>query len=266
MIIKAGANVIFTTKGMDDIASKYLVQNGIMGLRRLDKKEMNKLARATGATIVNTFATSDGTEQFPSDLLGKAECVYEENLGDVDYIFVKNPSGQNNICSLVLRGPNEFFLSEVERSIHDALCVLKRTMEMGQVVAGGGATETSLSVFLENLAHKSTSKDLTVIAEFAEALLVIPKQLCLNAALDANEMISKLLVIHSTHQNNPQEEKYKDLKYTGLDLENGTVRNCLAQGVLEPLVSKTKSLKFATEAAIAILRIDDMIKLNPEKK
>ena len=124
-------------------------------------------------------------------------------MGDVDYIFVKNPKGQNNICSLVLRGPNEFFLGEVERSIHDALCVLKRTLEMGQVVAGGGATESSLSVFLENLAHKSTSKDLTVIAEFAEALLVIPKQLCLNAALDANEMISKLLVIHSTNQNNP---------------------------------------------------------------
>lgn len=86
-------------------------------------------------------------------------------------------------------------LGEVEWSIHDALCVLKRTLESGLVVPGGGAVETALSVFLENMANTSTSKDLTVISEFAEALLVIPKQLALNAALDANELISKLLVI-----------------------------------------------------------------------
>ena len=91
LIIKAGANVIFTTKGMDDIASKYLVQNNIMGLRRLDLKEMKKLARTTGAHIVTTFANSDGTESFPEEYLGSAKCVYEENLGDVDYIFVENP-------------------------------------------------------------------------------------------------------------------------------------------------------------------------------
>lgn len=124
---------------------------------------------------------------------------------------------------------------------------------------------------MENISDKHTSTSTsnkninsTVIAEFAEALLVIPKQLSLNAALDATELISKLSFIHSTNQNNPSEEKYKKLKYTGLDLENGTVRNSLDSGVLEPLISKTKSLKFATEAAIAILRIDDMIKIAPK--
>lgn len=117
---------------MDDIASKYLVQNKIMGLRRLDKKELNKLARACGATVITTFANSDGTESFSPDNLGQAECVYEENLGDVDYIFVKNPKGTiNKISSLILRGANEHYLDEVERSIHDALCVLKRTLESG---------------------------------------------------------------------------------------------------------------------------------------
>ena len=97
-------------------------------------------------------------------------------MGDVDYIFVEKPVSQRSgICSLILRGANEYMLEEVDRSVHDALCVLKRTLESGKVVPGAGACEISQSVFLENLAHKSTSKDLTVIAEFAEALQIIPK-------------------------------------------------------------------------------------------
>lgn len=176
LIINAGANVIITTKGMDDIASKYLVSKGLMGLRRMEKKDMSKLAKATGGVILTTLANSDGTESFPTECLGHAEAVYEENLGDVDYIFVKNPKGNSSkICTLILRGANEFMLGEVERSLHDALCVLKRTIESNKVVGGAGAVETALSVYLENMAHKSTSKDLTVMAEFAEALLIIPK-------------------------------------------------------------------------------------------
>lgn len=130
MVARSGANVIFTTLGMDDIASKFLVSKGIMGLRRLDSKEMKKLAKATGATIVKTFANSDGSESFGEELLGRADSVYEENLGDIDYIFVNKPQGpKDHVCSLILRGPNEFFLDEVDRSIHDALCVLKRALE-----------------------------------------------------------------------------------------------------------------------------------------
>lgn len=91
MIIKSGANVIFTSLGMDDVASKYLVHNNVMGLRRLDKKELHRLAKATGATVVTSFANSDGTESFGEELLGYADAVYEENLGDIDYIFVQNP-------------------------------------------------------------------------------------------------------------------------------------------------------------------------------
>lgn len=115
---------------MDDVASKFLVKHGIMGLRRIESEEMNKLAKATGATIIKTFANNDGTESFSEEYLGKAESVYEENLGDIDYIFVeKTASVKDNICTIILRGPNEFFLEEVDRSLHDAICVLKRTLE-----------------------------------------------------------------------------------------------------------------------------------------
>lgn len=92
LIIKAGANVIFTTKAMDDIASKYLVKNNIMGLRRVDLGDLKRLARATGATIMTTLANNDGTESFEPEQLGHASRVFEENLGDVDYIFVEKPA------------------------------------------------------------------------------------------------------------------------------------------------------------------------------
>ena len=132
------------------------------------------------------------------------------------------------------------------------------------MVVGGGAVETAVSIFLEQSAHQSVSKDMTVVSEFAEALQVIPRQLALNAALDATDLLAKLIVLHQTAQQK-QEEKYRALRHSGLDLDRGVVRNNLVAGVLEPMVSKVKAIKFATEAAIAILRIDDMIKISPER-
>ena len=126
--------------------------------------------------------------------------------------------------------------------------------------------ETALYVYLSKLAQKSGSKDQNAIAEFAEAMLVIPKQLSLNAAKDATDLTSKLIALHSSKQNDPLNPKFQGIEFTGLDLSEGKVRNNLDAGVLEPMVSKIKSLKFATEAAIAILRIDDMIKIAQPKE
>lgn len=265
-IMKEGVNVIFTTKAIDDYAAKYMVENNVMGLRRIEKSDMRRIAKLTGASIVTTMANAEGVESFDPANIGHADVVYEENLGDNDYVFIKNSTGENPICSLVLRGSNEFMLDEVERSIHDALCVLKRTFETGAVVAGGGAVETALSVYLERVAKKSQSTDQIAIAEFAESLLIIPKQLALNAAKDPLDLVSKLTVLHNNNQNEPNNEKLAWLKYTGLDLLEGKVRNNFEAGVLEPAVSKIKSIKFATEAAIALLRLDDMIKIAPEKE
>lgn len=265
-ILSKGVNVIFTTKAVDDYAAKYLVENNVMGLRRIEKSDMRKIAKLTGATIVTTMANADGVESFDAANIGHADSVYEENLGDNDYVFIKSSVGDHPICSLVLRGSNEFMLDEVERSIHDALCVLKRTFESGTVVAGGGSVETALSVYLERMAKKSHTSDQIAIAEFAEALLVIPKQLALNAAKDTLDLASKLSVLHNNCQNEPGNEKLAWLKFTGLDLLEGKVRNNFEAGVLEPAVSKIKSIKFATEAAIALLRLDDMIKIAPEKE
>lgn len=149
----------------------------------------------------------------------------------------------------------------MERSVHDSLCVVKRVLESKSVVAGGGSVEAALSIYLENFATTLSSREQLAIAEFAKSLLVIPKTLAVNAAQDATNLVAKL----RAYQNSSQTKKdHSHLKWVGLDLIEGTVRDNKKAGVLEPTVSKIKSLKFATEAAITILRIDDMIKLDPE--
>lgn len=154
-------------------------------------------------------------------------------------------------------------VDEMERSIHDALCVVKRVLESKTVVPGGGAVESALSIYLENLATSLSSREQLAIAEYAHSLLVIPKQLAVNAAKDSTDLVAKLRAFHNLAQTKKDQ---MDLKWIGLDLEKGLVRDNKKAGVLEPTISKIKSLKFATEAAITILRIDDMIKLEPEKK
>lgn len=148
----------------------------------------------------------------------------------------------------------------MERSIHDSLCIVKRVLESKKVVPGGGAVEAALSVYLETFATTIASREQLAIAEFARSLLVIPKTLAVNAAKDATDLVAKLRAYHNSSQTKPE---HKNLKYVGLDLFEGVVRDNLKAGVLEPSVSKIKSFKFATEAAITILRIDDMIKLQP---
>lgn len=155
-------------------------------------------------------------------------------------------------------------LDEVDRSIHDSLCVIKRVLESSAIVAGGGSVEAALSIYLDDFARTLASREQMAIAEFSEALLVIPKILTSNAAKDSTDLIAKLRVFHHASQTSDDQGK-KDLKYSGLDLLNGKVRNNYIAGVIEPAISKIKSLKFATEAAITILRIDDSIVIEPEK-
>lgn len=122
-IIKAGANVILTTGGMDDVATKYLIEAGVMGLRRVDKTDLRRIAKATGGTVITTLATSEGDEVFEESFLGDCEEVYEEAVGDNDCVFFKGTK-KSNCASIIIRGANEFMIAEVDRSLHDSLCVV----------------------------------------------------------------------------------------------------------------------------------------------
>ncbi|KAG5461797.1 MAG: T-complex protein 1 subunit alpha [Olpidium bornovanus] len=258
-ILDAGANVVLTTKGIDDLCLKYFVEAGAIAVRRVKKEDMRRIAKATGATMVSTLANLDGEESFEPALLGYAEEVVQDRVSDDELILIKGTKAQAS-ASIILRGANDYMLDEMERALHDALCVVKRTLESGTVVPGGGAVETALSIWLENFATTLGSREQLAIAEYAAALLCIPKQLAVNAAKDSSELVAKLRAYHNAAQNEPNR---RGLRWYGLDLLNGGIRDNMKAGVLEPAVSKIKSMKSATEAAVAILRIDDMIRLEP---
>mmetsp|Transcript_3011 Transcript_3011/g.10773 ORF Transcript_3011/g.10773 Transcript_3011/m.10773 type:complete len:387 (-) Transcript_3011:91-1251(-) len=260
-ILASGANVILTTKGIDDTCLKYFVEAGAIAARRVKKEDMTRLARATGATIVVTLADMEGNETFDAGCLGEASSVSEERVGDGEMLYVRGTK-KARATTVVLRGANEVHLDELDRALHDVLMVVKRVLESSAVVAGGGAVEAALSIHLEAYSRGVTTREQLAIAEFADALLVIPRTLSVNAAQDAIELVSTLRAAHHASQHAGQPE----LKHTGLDLVKGVTRDNLARGVLEPAISKIKSLRFATEAAITILRIDDMIKLDPKQQ
>lgn len=256
-ILATGANVIFTTQGIDDMCLKWFVEKGAIAARRVSKQDMKQIARCTGATLCMTLANMEGEETFDPSFLGYADQVYQERICDDEILVVGGPKAKSS-SSIVLRGANDFMLDEMERSLHDSLCVVKRVLESQTAVPGGGAVEAAVSIYLEDFATHIDTREQLAIAAFADALTVIPKTLAVNAALDATDLVAKLRAIHNTAMNDPTKA---ELRWVGLDLQKGTVRDNRKAGVLEPGLSKIKSIKFATEAAITILRIDDMIKM-----
>ncbi|MQM08798.1 hypothetical protein Taro_041656 [Colocasia esculenta] len=290
-LLKAGANVVLTSKGIDDMALKALLCGGgcycceacteggfgpccqghFLGLNNW--KPLCLPAHPTmivtqlyfafllDSELVTTFADMEGEETFDFSVLGHSEEVVEERIADDDVIMIKGTKNTSAV-SLILRGANDFMLDEMDRSLHDALCIVKRTLESNLVVAGGGAVEAALSVYLEHLATTLGSREQLAIAEFAESLLSIPKVLAINAAKDATELVAKLRAYHYTAQTKADKQHLSSM---GLDLSKGTIRNNLEAGVIEPAMSKVKIIQFATEAAITILRIDDMIKLQKDE-
>eukprot|EP01122_Echinamoeba_exundans_P001945 TRINITY_DN11919_c2_g1_i1.p1 TRINITY_DN11919_c2_g1~~TRINITY_DN11919_c2_g1_i1.p1 ORF type:complete len:551 (-),score=186.51 TRINITY_DN11919_c2_g1_i1:123-1775(-) len=259
-VVASGANVVFTTKAIDDLAVKYFVEHGVVGVRRCKKDDLRRIAKACGGKLMLTLADLEGQESFDASNLGEAELVAQENVGDNELIVVRGCK-EAKAASMILRGPNTYVLDEMDRSVHDSLCAVKRVLESGNVVPGGGAVEVALSMYLENFARTLGSREQLAIAEFASALLVIPKTLAVNAALDATDLTAKLCTLHRAAQENAEKKGYA--RY-GLDLFEGKPRDNIAAGVLEPAMGKIKCIQFATEAAMSILRIDDLIKLNPK--
>jgi T-complex protein 1 subunit alpha len=274
MILKAGANVILTTKGIDDMVMKLFIEKGAMAVRRCKKEDLRRIARATGGTMLSTLSDLNGDEKFEASYLGHAEEVVQERISDDECILIKGTKAQSS-ASIILRGPNDFQLDEMERSVHDSLCAVKRTLESGSIVPGGGAVETALHIYLEEFAGTVGSREQLAIAEFAQSLLVIPKTLAVNAAKDASDLVAQLRARHALSQRIQEGEanedektlaRHKSYRNYGLDLTKGKVVDQIKAGVMEPSISKIRQLKSAVEACISIMRIDTLIKLDPEQR
>ncbi len=240
-IAASGANVLFCQKGIDDIAQHYLSKAGIFAVRRVKKSDMEKLGRATGANLVSSI------DAISKEELGHAGLVEEKKVSGEEMIFVeqcKNPKA----VSIIIRGGTEHVVDELDRAMEDALRVVSVVVEDGKCVAGGGAPETELSLRLREYAASVGGRAQLAIEAFANALEIIPRTLAENAGLDPIDMLVEIRAAHE-----------KGKKTFGLDVFEGKTVDMQKAGVVEPLRVKTQAIASAAEAAIMILRIDDVI-------
>ena len=240
-LVNAGANVVFCQKGIDDLAQYYLAKAGVLAVRRIKQSDIEKLAKATGARIL-----TDLRDVKPEDL-GEAEMVEERKVGDEKMVFVtgcKNPKA----VTILIRGGTEHIVDEVERSLKDSVKVTKAAIESGKVVAGGGAPELEASLKLRQWAPTLGGREQLASEAFASALEVIPRSLAENAGLDPIDILVELKKAHEGGN-----------AYAGVNVFSGKVEDMKELGVLEPLRVKKQAISSATEVAIMILRIDDVI-------
>jgi chaperonin GroEL (HSP60 family) len=241
-VAESGTNFVFCEKSVDDIALHFLSKKGISVVKSVSSNDMEKLAKATGAKVVASV------KELSSASLGEAKIIEETKIGDDKLTFVreaKNPMA----VTIVVRGGTEHVVDEAERSLHDALCVVRDAIEDGKIVAGGGAPEEETSKQLREYAVMVGGREQLAIEAFADALESIPLALAENAGLDP---IDIMVDLRSKHQD-PNNRWY------GVDVFSGKVKDTRALNVLEPLRVKLQVVKSATEAASMILRIDDVI-------
>jgi len=248
----AGVNVLFTTKGIDDIAQYYLAKAGILAVRRVKRSDIEKLVRATGAKLVTSI------EDLSEADLGFAGLVEERRVGDEKMVFVeqcKNPKA----VSILIRGGFERLVDEAERNLDDALSVVADVVEEPFILPAGGAPEVEAARAVRTFATKIGGREQYAIEAFANALESIPKALAENAGLDAVDILTELRHKH---------EQADGWKY-GLDVYQAKVVDMASLGLIEPLSVKVNAFKVAVEAASMILRIDEIIaasKLEKEEK
>ena len=240
-VIGSGANVLLCQKGIDDMAQHYLARAGILAVRRVKESDMTKLAKATGATIVTNL-----DDLFEKEL-GAAQTVEERKIEEDRWVFVEGCKNPKSV-TLLLRGGSQRVVDEVERSVHDALMVVKDVMENPAIVAGGGAPETFAATKLRNWAKSLEGREQLAVEKFADSLEAIPLTLSENAGMDPIDTLTNL-----------RSKQLKGEKWTGVDVMKAKVGNMKSSEIIEPLAVKNQIVSAATEAACMILRIDDVI-------
>ncbi|HKZ23959.1 MAG TPA: thermosome subunit beta [Thermoplasmata archaeon] len=238
---KSGANVVFCQKGIDDLAQHYLAKEGIYAVRRVKKSDMEKLAKATGGKIVTKL------DELTKADLGYAKLVYEKKIGDDEMTFVtgcKNPKA----VSILIRGGTEHVVDEVERSLEDATSVVAVAIEDGKVITGGGSSATEIAFGLRDIAASVGGREQIAIEAFADAVEVIARTLAENAGLDP---IDTLIELRKEHK--------KGNKAAGINVFTGKVTDMRKENVIEPIRVGSQAISSATDAAVMILRIDDVI-------
>ncbi|HEU03678.1 MAG TPA: thermosome subunit [Nitrosopumilus sp.] len=235
------ANVLLCQKGIDDIAQHYLAKHGILAIRRIKESDMTKLAKATGGRVTTNLDDLSEKE------LGSADLVIQKKVESDKWVFVEGCKNPQSV-TILIRGGSQRVVDEVDRSMHDALMVVKDVIEKPEIVAGGGAPEAFVAAQLKEWADNFDGREQLAIKKYAEALEVIPLTIAENAGMDPIDTMVNL-----------RAKQNQGRKWTGIDARNTQVADMLSLDVVEPLVVKEQIIKSATETANMILRIDDVI-------
>jgi thermosome len=243
----SGANVLLCQKGIDDLAQHYLAKDGILAVRRVKESDMLKLTKATGARLVNNI------DDLSSKDLGSADVVEERKVETDKWVFIegcKNPKA----VTILVRGGSQRVVDEADRSLHDALMVMKDVLEKPFIVAGGGSPEAYIATHIRNWSSSLEGREQLAVIKFAEALETIPISLATNAGMDPIDTMAEL-----------RAKQNKGMKWTGVNVRSTTVADMFKLNILEPVVIKEQIIKSATEAACMLLRIDDVIASSKSK-
>ena len=239
-----GANVVICQKGIDDMAQHFLAKHGILSVRRVKESDMTKLAKATGGRITTNL------DDISEKDLGTSELVHQKKVESDKWVFVEGCRNPQSV-TLLIRGGSQRVVDEVDRSIHDALMVVKDVIERPAIVAGGGAPEALLAAFLKDWSESFDGRQQLAIKKFAEALEIIPLTIAENAGMDPIDTMVTLRAKQSEGK-----------KWSGINAKDGKVGDMLSLNIVEPVVVKEQIIKSATEAASMILRIDDVIAIS----
>lgn len=241
-ILNTGCNIVLSKLPIGDLATQFFADRGIFCAGRVSSDDLERTNKAVGGSIL----TSVNDINVEKDL-GTCAKFEESQIGGERYnVFSGCPLTKT--CTLVLRGGSIKIIDEIERSLHDAIMIVKRALKNKQIVAGGGAIEMELSKYLRDYSHQIKGKKQLIIQSFAKSLEIIPRQLCENAGLDSIELLNKLRNLHANGETN-----------YGLDLDSDSVADNLEKFVWEPAVVKLNALQSATEAAILVLSVDETI-------
>jgi len=236
-----GANVLICQKGIDDIAQHYLSKHGILSVRRVKESDMTKLAKATGGRI------STNLDDISANDLGSAEIVHQKKVESDKWVFIEGCKNPRSVTVLI-RGGSQRVVDEVDRSLHDALMVVKDVVEKPSIVAGGGSPEAYLSTELNEWAGSYDGREQLAMKQYAEAFEIIPLTIAENAGMDPIDTIIALRANQSSGK-----------QTMGINAKEGKIGNMFSLDIVEPLAVKEQIIKSATEAACMILRIDDVI-------
>jgi thermosome len=240
-IVATEANVVICQKGIDDMAQHFLARAGVLVVQRVKESDIKKLAMATGGKPVTNL------EDLSKSDLGYAELVEERKIGNDKMTFIEGCKNPRSVAILIRAG-TERFLDEAERSVHDALCVVRDVVQEPKIVAGGGSPEMEIAKALGAYAQSLPGREQLAVQSFGEAVETVPLTLSENAGLDPIDILSELRARHAEGE-----------KWAGVDVFEGKIKDMRDLEVYEPLAVKKQTIKSATEAATMILRIDDVI-------